>query len=110
AVQDALEGFEPRAAERLLEQVEHGRSVHHRSFVAEPEIALAGEIAQLPIMVDDRTLVRGDYMLAGPQRRDQMIEGDLAGSDPQGGNLDDRLRARTTNVLGRAPRHPATAR
>src|SRR5438093_1273839 len=96
--------------ERLLEQVEHGRSVHHRSFVAEPEIVLAGEIAQLPIMVDDGALVRGDHMLAAPQRRDQMIEGDLAGSDPQRGDLDDRVRLRTTNVLGRALRNPATAR
>src|SRR5437667_1907056 len=110
AVQDALEGFEPRAAECLLEQVEHGRPVHHRAFVTEPEIVLAGEIAQLPIMVDDRTLVRGDYMLAAPQRRDQMIEGDLAGSEPQRGDLDDRVRSRPTNVFGRALRNPATAR
>src|SRR5205809_1098656 len=70
----------------------------------------AGEIAQLPIMVDDGALVRGDHMLAAPQRRDQMIEGDLAGSDPQRGDLDDRVRSRPTNVLGRALRNPATAR
>src|SRR2546428_4405857 len=51
AVQDSFEGFDPRSAKGLLEQVEHGRSVHHGSFIAESDTIPAGDFAQATIVV-----------------------------------------------------------
>src|SRR5207249_846583 len=110
AVQDALEGFDPRAAECLLKQVEDRRPVHHGPFVPESNVIPACELAQQPIVVDDRALVRGDHVLAGPKCGEDMIEGDLAGSDSQRGDLDDHVRSSPTNVFGSADRNPTAAR
>src|SRR5207247_1892205 len=109
AVQDALEGFDPRAAERLLEQVEHRRPVHHGPFVTESNVIPACELAQQTIVVDDRAFVRGDHVLAGPKCGEDMIEGDLAGRDPQRGDLDDHVRSSPTYVFGRAARTASSA-
>src|SRR3989442_954846 len=51
-----IEGFDPRSAKRLLEQVEHGRPIHHGPFIAESDVVVAGNLAQTTIVVHDRAL------------------------------------------------------
>src|SRR5438876_461479 len=83
AVEDPLERLDAKAPKGLLEQVEDRRAVHDGPFVAESDAVLAGQPPETLIVVNDRTFVRGDYVLPAREGRHDMVHRNLSRRDPE---------------------------